>query len=66
MSKNLKHSSKKLKEINFSRRKILSFFMMIPFVGMGLCKSKEASTAQYDDFVLINGWVLKKKDLHAV
>lgn len=66
MSKKIKQANKKLKEINFSRRKILSLLMIVPFVGMWLPKSKESSTVQSDDFVLINGWVLKKKDLHVV
>lgn len=66
MIKNYKHANKKFKEINFSRRKILSLLMLIPFVGMGLYKSKKSSTVESDDFVLINGWVLKKKDLHVV
>lgn len=66
MSKNLKHSNKKCKDIDFSRRTVLSFLMMIPFVGMSLSKSKKSTTERADDFVLINGWVLKKRDLHAV
>lgn len=66
MSKNFKQFNKKLKEINFSRRKILSFLIMIPFIGVGLSKVKESSTVQSDDFVLVNGWVLKKKDLYVV
>jgi len=66
MCKSFKQFNKKSKELDFSRRKIVSFLIIIPFVGTGLFNVKKSTPVSSDEFVLVNGWILKKKDLDVV
>ena len=48
-----------------SRRKLLKFLSVIPFLSIFAIPGRRARTAPYisEDFILIHGWLLKKSDL---
>lgn len=61
-------NKRKDKKVDFSRRKIVSFLILTSFVSTGLFQIAKRSKKESDseEFVLVNGWVLKTKDLNVI
>ena len=57
---------KKNKNYKISRRQFLSLLSTVPVIGAILFASDSKKMDNPDELILVNGWVLKKKDLDAV
>jgi len=49
-----------------SRRKFLSLFATLPLIGTFSIVSDPKDNIREDEFILVNGWVLKKRDLNVI
>ena len=56
----------KVNGVVISRRKFLSFLSALPLVGTLSFASNSKKISNEDELILVNGWVLKKKDLDVI
>lgn len=48
------------------RRRFLSLLSMIPMIGVTSYITDFKKPVNEDDLILVNGWILKKKDINAI
>jgi|GEM_PF-5423896 len=58
-----KHKSDSL---TISRRMFLSFLALLPLIGSLSIVPDTTKFTSDDDLILVDGWILKQKDLHAL